>query len=393
MSQSASLKIGRTFLHTPGPTYIPQSVRNAMQRQSYDLADQTFFDICNRCVDALKPIFGTKHNVFIYAANGHGAWDAVAQNLFTEGDQVLLVNNGGFSYWWGEHLSTLGVKVHSVGQGTHAAAGIDAIQRALADDKSKKIKAVLVAQIDTASSIKADVLAIRRVLDALDHDALLLADVVASLGTMPFEMDAWGVDVAFSASQKAMMGPAGLAMVAVSHKAMDVAAANPVKSVYWNWAMRHGADNYTQFGGTAPQHGIFGLEAALDRLNQEGLAVAQQRHDRLAAAVHAAVACWAAPGAMAFNVNAPQDRANSVTTILTPEGFVSEKLRNYARSELNLVLAGGLGPLSNKAIRIGHMGDLNEAMILGCLAATEVAMRKFDLPFKSGLDAAVKALA
>jgi alanine-glyoxylate transaminase/serine-glyoxylate transaminase/serine-pyruvate transaminase len=211
---------------------------------------------------------------------------------------------------------------------------------------------------------------------------------------MPFEMDAWGVDVAVAASQKALMCPPGLALVAANDRAIAACAALPRRHRYWDWAPRVGDEYYTLFCGTMPEHLMFGLREALDIVKEEGLAAIFRRHCRLAAAVHAAVEVWSEAGSLSFNATVPAERAISVTAIRTGEGVDANAIRTHARETLGVSVAGGLGALSGKAFRIGHLGDLNEAMVLGCLAALEVAFIELKVPHgPGGVRAAVERLA
>ena len=234
---------------------------------------------------------------------------------------------------------------------------------------------------DTASGVTSDIAAMRRALDAARHPALLVADVVASLGAAPFAMDELGVDVAVGASQKGLMCPPGVGFVAVNAKAFAAAESNPAPRFYWDWVRRKHEMSYRKFCGTPPQNLLFGLEAALGLIFREGLDAVWSRHARLAGAVHAAIEGWREGGAVDFFAQEPASRSVSVTTIAVKPGVVEiDTLREVARERFQVAMAGGLGPLNGRAFRIGHLGDCNPAMILGAIAGAEAAMRTLGMP-------------
>ena len=222
-----------------------------------------------------------------------------------------------------------------------------------------------------------------------------MADVVASLGTVDFRMDEWGVDVAIAGSQKGLMTPPGLAFTAVSPRALEQSRTAGVRRGYWDWVRRVDSEEfYMKFFGTPPEHLIWGLREALDMLFEEGLETAFARHRRLADAVHAAVGVWGQAGALELNAVNPAERATSVTTIRVARGVDANRLRVLARDELDVSLGYGLGPLDGKAFRIGHMGWINEPMVLGALGAVEMTMQACGVPYrKGGVTAAVDSLA
>jgi alanine-glyoxylate transaminase/serine-glyoxylate transaminase/serine-pyruvate transaminase len=226
------------------------------------------------------------------------------------------------------------------------------------------------------------------------HPALLVADVIASLGAAPFAMDALGVNVAAGASQKGLMSPPGFGFVAVDERAAAVAARNTAPRAYWDWKRRRGPQSYTKFFGTPPQNLLFGIEAALGLIEREGIDAVIARHALLARAVQAAVERWSAGGALKLHCLVPEARSVSVTTIEVREGIDVEALRTVARERFQVAFAGGLGPFSGRAFRIGHLGDLNAAMILGCLAGVEAALLVQGIPFgRDGVARAIEVLA
>ena len=379
---------------TPGPSNIPDRVLAAMHRPAVDLVDTDFMALTKSCFDDLAKVFKTGGRVFLYASNGHGAWEAALANLIGEGDLVLAPTTGLFSWAWARLAEDLGAEVEELAGDWRSGFDPARVEERLRADPGHRIKAVLAVQTDTATSVTSDIAAVRRALDACHHPALLMADVMASLGTVDFRMDEWGVDVAVAGSQKGLMTPPGLGFTAVSHHALRTSRTAGIRRGYWDWQRRMDDEEfYMKFFGTPPEHLIWGLREALDMLFEEGSETAFARHRRLANAVHAAVGAWGRTGALELNAVNPAERATSVTTVRVAKGIDANRLRLLARDELDVSLGSGLGPLDGKAFRIGHMGWVNEPMVLGALGAVEMALQACGVPYeKGGVTAAVDAL-
>ncbi len=388
-----SVAHGREFLSIPGPTNIPDEVLAAMHRPAVDIYSGGMLGIGDSCHEDLKRIFATKERVYIYAANGHGGWEAAFTNVLSKGDKVLVLESGRFAIGWGEMATMLGVEVEVLPGSMRRAVDPAKVEERLRADKAHAIKAIMVVQIDTASSCVNDIPAIRRAIDAAGHPALLMVDGVASLGCMPFEMDKWGVDVAMAGSQKGLMTPPGLAFVAASPKAKAVHQAAGLRTMYWDWTFRDGSISYQKYCGTPPEHLLFALRKAMDLLFAEGQENAYRRHALLAEATRRAVAKWAEGQVLAFNVTEPGERANSVTNVLV-QGRDPQHILDYAREKCGVVLGVGLGELAGKALRIAHMGHTNAPMVIGTLGAVEMALKALKIPHgPAGVDAAVSYLA
>ena len=386
---------GRRFLHSPGPTPVPDEVLWAMSRQPMDLGDPRLARTIAACEQGLKQLLRTEAGeVFLYAANGHGVWEAAVENLLPLGGTALVPGTGHFSESWAVQTEALGRHVVRTPWVQRQPIDVDAVVRALRDDTARAIAAVFVVHTDTSSGITSDLAALRAAIDATGHPALFVVDVVASLGAAPFDMDALRADVVIGASQKGLMCPPGVGFVAVGPRAMEVARANPAPRFYWDWVRRQSELSYRKFCGTAPQSLVAGLEAALGLLFTEGLEAVFERHRRLAGAVHAAVQAWGSAGALGFYAAQPASRSVSVTTVTVPAGTDVDALRAVARERFQVAFAGALGPLAGQAFRIGHLGDQNPAAILGCLAGIEAAMSVRGIPHgRGGVEAAVAALA
>ena len=374
---------GREFLSIPGPTNVPDAVLAAMQRPAIDIYSGDMLAITDTCLEDLRSLFRTKGKVYIYAANGHGGWEAAVSNVLSRGDTVLALESGRFATGWGEMAKMMGAEVEVLKGDWRRAVNPAAVEERLERDTGHRIKAVLLVQIDTASGVVNDVPAIRRAMTAARHPALLMVDTVASLGCMEFNMDAWGVDVAMAGSQKGLMTPPGLAFVAANDRARAVHKTAGLRTFYWDWSLREGEIHYQKYCGTPPEHLLFGLRKALDLLKEEGLANAIRRHALLAGATRAAVAKWAEGRVLAFNISNPAERANSITNILI-EGRDPRALLAYTRDKCGVVLGVGLGALEDRAFRIAHMGHTNAPMVLGTLGAVEMGLQALAIPHGSG---------
>lgn len=393
MSQPPLHLPGLRFLHSPGPTHVPKAVMDAISEQPMDMADERLDPLIADCEDGLRAIMKTKDSeVFIYSSNGHGVWEAVTVNLAAPGQKVLVASTGHFSDSWALMTEAMGVEVVRTPYREGYPIDPADIESLLNADAKGEIVAVYVVQTDTASSITSDVPAIRAAMNRTGHPALLVVDVVASLAAAPYEMDAWGVDVTLGASQKGLMCPPGMAFCAANARAIAVAKANPAHRFYWDWERRRGAPSYRKFCGTPPQNFLQGLRTAIDLLHREGLDNVLARHQRFAAAVHAAVEIWSEGGRMRFVCRERAARSVSVTSIEI-DGVEPDLIRQTAREQFNVSLAGGLGPFFGRAFRIGHLGDLSAPMVLGCLSAVEGTLRQLNVPIGSGaIDAALDAL-
>lgn len=376
---------GRRLLHAPGPTPVPDEVVHAMSRQPTDLADANVMRMIGACERGLQRLLQTtRAEVFLFAANGHGGWEAVIANLVGPGTKVLVPGTGHFSDGWAEQVRAFGGEALRTPWVEGEPIDALAVQAVLEADTAHQIRAVFAVHTDTASSVTSELAALRAAIDAARHPALFVVDVVASLAAAPFAMDALGVDCVMGASQKGLMGQPGLAFVAANERALEAARANRVPRFYWDWERRRGDQPYLKFCGTAPLAHLAGLEAALALIESEGLDNVFARHRRLARAVHAAVECWGAGGTLKLFARVPAARSVSVTAIATAPGVEPEAIRTLAREKFQVAVAGGLGPLAGRVFRIGHLGDVNEAQVLGCLAGVEAAMRQLKLPIERG---------
>ncbi|HYI03629.1 MAG TPA: aminotransferase class V-fold PLP-dependent enzyme, partial [Reyranella sp.] len=284
-----SVRAGREFLAIPGPTTVPDEVLRAMHRPAVDIYSGPLLALTDGLLRDIAQVFNTKGRAYIYISNGHGAWEAALTNVLSKGDKILVLESGRFAIGWGESARRMGVDVEILKGDMRRAVRPAEVEARLKADKGGTIKAIMVAQIDTASGVVNDIPAISQAIRAAKHDALLMVDAVASLACVPFDMDAWGVDVAISASQKGLMTPPGLGFVAANARAREIHKTAGLRTAYWDWTEREGDVHYQKYCGTPPEHLLFGLRQALDMLFAEGLENVFRRHRLLAEAVRRAV--------------------------------------------------------------------------------------------------------
>jgi alanine-glyoxylate transaminase / serine-glyoxylate transaminase / serine-pyruvate transaminase len=384
-----SVRAGREFLAIPGPTVVPDEVLRAMHRPAVDIYAGPVVALTDGLLNDLQRVFMTIGRTYIYISNGHGAWEASLSNVLSKGDTILVLESGLFAIAWGEYGRQMGLEVEVLKSDMRRAVRPTEVEARLKADKDASIKAVLVAQIDTASGVVNNIAAISEAMRAARHEALLMVDAVASLGCMPFEMDEWGVDVAMAGSQKGLMTPPGLGFVAVGERAREAHKKAGLRTPYWNWTEREGEEHYQKYAGTPPEHLLFGLRQALDLLFAEGMENVFRRHQLIAEAVRRAVRVWAEGGAIEFNIIASSERSDTVTAVLMNR-YDPEVLRAYCNEQCGVVLGSGIGQLSGRALRIAHMGHVNAPMILGTLGVIETGLAALGIPHgRGGVQAAI----
>lgn len=394
-----SLSNGREYLAIPGPSVMPDRVLRAMHRASPNIYEGALPEMVAGMIPDLKAVARTTHNVAIYIANGHATWEAALSNVVAEGDKVLVMANGRFGHGWAEMARGLGCEVEVLDFGRSGPVDPEALATPLQADSEQRIKAVLVCQTDTASTATNDIAAIRQVIDRVGHPALFAVDCIASLGCDRFEMDAWGVDVMISASQKGLMTPPGLGFLFFNDRAAQVRQRMPRVSRYWDWAPRSAPELFYQYwSGTAPTHHLYGLREALDMIAEEGLEKIWARHETLARAVWAATDVWGQEGPLRLNVAQPSHRSHAVTSLAigAPNGT---RLRHWTEKNTGVTLGIGLGmeteedPHSTGFFRIGHMGHVNAHMVLGVLGSIDAGLKALRIPHGRGaLEAASEVI-
>lgn len=395
-----SLNTGVNYLAIPGPSVIPDAVLRAMHRASPNIYEGELVDLTYNLIPRLKNVACTSGHVAIYICNGHGTWEASLANMANRGDRVLVASTGRFAHGWAQTAKSMGIDVDLIEFGNAAPVDPDQIETKLRGCAADHYRAVLLTHVDTSSSVRNDVAAVRRAIDASGSSALLAVDCVASLGCDRFEMDAWGADVMISASQKGLMVPAGVGFVYFNDRAAQRQKTLDYVSWYWDWAPRVKPELYYQlFCGTAPTHHLYGLDAALGMIEAEGLENVWHRHKVLANAIWAAIDQWGTKGAMRMNIADPALRSHAVTALHlgAPDGL---NLRRWTQDTAGLTLGIGLGmstpddPKGDGFLRFGHMGHVNAQMIMGLLGTVQAGLCALGIPHGSGaVDAAAGIIA
>src|ERR1700694_5498546 len=386
------VRAGREFLAIPGPTTSPDEVLRRITRPALDIYSDEMVGMTDSLLRDLSKLFATSGQSYIYIANGHGAWEGVLSNVLSRGDRILVLESGRFAIGWGNAAAAMGVEVEVLKGDWRRAIRPAEVEARLRQDKDHEIKAILAVQVDTASGAYNDIEAIGKAIKASGHPALFMVDAVASLGCMPFQMDAWGIDVAMSGSQKGLMAPPGLGFVAANDRAREVHKTAGLRTPYWDWTERDGAEHYRKYAGTAPVHLLFALRKAVDMLHAEGLENASLRHRLLGEAVRRAGWGWAGGQVLGFNVAEPHERSNTVTTVVM-NGHDPVALHRYCKEKCGVVLGVRIGELQGQAFRIAHMGHVNAPMILGTLSVIDVGLNALAIPHgKGGVEAAIEWL-
>ncbi len=372
---------GRNFLFVPGPTNIPERIRRAMDVPLEDHRAVDFPAFAKPLLEDLKKLFQTTTGqVFIFPASGTGGWEAAITNTLSPGDKVLQARFGQFSHLWAELCRRHGMEVEQIETPWGEGVPLARYREVLAADKAHQIKAVLVTHNETATGVTSDLAGVRKLLDELRHPALLYVDGVSAIGSIDFRMEEWGVDLAVSGSQKGLMLPTGLAIVGASQKALAARKTAQCRRAYFEFddMIKMNADGW--FPYTPAMTLIRGLRESLNMLFEEGLPNVFARHARFAEAVRHGVAAWG----LDLCAREPKLYSNTVTAICVPAGKDSGQVVRTAYERYNLSLGGGLGDVAGKVFRIGHIGDLNEIMILSALAGTEMALRDCDIDVQPG---------
>ncbi len=383
---------GRHFFANPGPTNIPDSVLRAMDRPSLDFVEADFLEIYDEARAGLKRILFTEGELFFYASTGHGAWEATMVNLFSPGERVLMIGGGYFSGAWAALSEKFGILAELFEVDWREGAEVSQIEARLRADAGQAIKAVCVVHNETSTGVVLPLPEIRAAIDAAGHPALLLADTISSLGCFEFRMDEWGIDAVVGGSQKGLMLPTGLAFTAAGPKALAAHAQSRLPRFYYDWTAML-ARRFRSFTGSVPIVPFFGMVESIRLIEQEGLQNVWSRHARLAGATRAAVRGWGDGNhGVELYCRNPGRCSDSVTAVLVPDGCNADGVRDVLRERFNVSTGGGLADLSGRVFRIGHMGDLNEPMILGTLAAVEMALSRAGIAHGNGINAAMEAL-
>ena len=379
-TDSTSPSVGRHFLQIPGPTNLPDEVARAISRPTIDHRGPEFRQLTRSLLQRLARVFGCSGPIIIYPSSGRGAWEAALVNTLSPGDTVLICETGHFASLWRQVVERLGLTVERLQQDWHQGVDATALAAYLRADEEGRIKAIALVHNETSTGVVNDVKAVRQAMVESGHKALLMVDVVSSLGSMPYIHDDWGVDVTVAASQKGLMLPPGLGFCALSDKALAATSRAGMPRSFWDWRAVIEANESGSFPYTPATNLLFGLDVALDMLLEEGLAAVYARQARYGAATRAAVKGW---GLACFCQNEMAYSA-ALTAVELPEGFDSDALRALILRDFNMSLGTGLGPLKGRVFRIGHLGQFNDLMLMGTLSGVEMGLARSGIPYRPG---------
>jgi alanine-glyoxylate transaminase / serine-glyoxylate transaminase / serine-pyruvate transaminase len=372
---------GRPFLQIPGPALVPERIVRAMSQSLIDHRGPQFGQLLKEVLAGLKRVFQTSSGeIILNPGSGTGAWESCLVNTLSPRDRVLGCINGHFSERFCDTASAHGIEVQRLELPYGTAIPADLVEAQLRADTQRQLKAVLVLQNETSTGIFTDIASIRRALDRADHPALLLVDVVSSLASMDFRFDEWRVDVALTGPQKGLMLPPGMAILAISPKALEANQSARCARYFWDWAPIFERNARGEFPYTPATALIFGLKESLTMLEEEGLENVFSRHARLAEACRRAVKA----AGLQLLARRIEEASNTLTAVCLPEGFDSDAYLAHAQKTLELPLGPGLGEVKGKIFRIGHLGSLNELELLGALAGVEMTLTSFGVPIPLG---------
>jgi alanine-glyoxylate transaminase/serine-glyoxylate transaminase/serine-pyruvate transaminase len=380
MPQNASRLPGRHFLQIPGPTPVPDRVLRAIDMPLIDQRGPEFAKLTKRVLEGIKTIFKTTQPVIIYTATGTGAWEAALTNTLSPGDRVLMVETGQFATLWKVMAERLGLKPEFIKTDWRVGADPKVIEAHLRNDKAHEIKAVCVLHNETATGCLSPIDEIRKAIDAAGHPALFLVDTISSLASTDYRHDEWGVDVAIGGAQKGLMLPPGMSFNAVSEKALRAAKTAKLPRSFFQWDDMLTMYKQGFFPYTPATQMLYGLDVSLEMLHEEGLDNVFARHHRLAEATRRAIRAWG----LEILCRDAKYYSPTITAVLLPDGHDADRLRELALNTFNISYGASFGPYAKKYFRIGHLGDINDATLIGALAVTEMALALAGVPHKKG---------
>src|SRR5438067_7004072 len=389
MAQNTTRIAGRHFLQIPGPSPIPDRILRAMDRAIIDHRGPEFQRLAKRVLDGVKAIFKCSGPVVIYTATGTGAWEGALVNTLSPGDRVLMCNTGHFATLWRNMAQRLGLEPEFIETDWRIGADPKLIEAHLRKDAQHKIKAVCVLHNETSTGCLSPIEEIRQAIDAAGHPALFFVDTISSLASTDYRHDEWGVDVTIGGAQKGLMLPPGMSFNTVSDKAFAAAKSSQLAKSFWAWDDMLAMNKIGFFPYTPATQMLHGLAEGIAMLHEEGLENVFARHHRLAEATRRAVRAWG----LEIMCRDAKYYSPTVTAVLLPEGHDADAFRHFALDTFNISYGSSFGRYAGKYFRIGHLGDVNEGMLMGALAITEMALALAGIPHhKGGAQAAVDYL-
>ena len=371
---------GRHFLQIPGPTNVPDRVLHAIANATIDHRGPDFADLGREVLSGVRDVFQTRGAVVIYPSSGTGGWEAALVNTLSPGERVLAFETGEFARLWAEVGTRLGLDVEVVPTDWRHGVDPGIVEARLAGDGHHRIKAVLVVHNETSTGVTSRVPLVREAMDRAKHPALLLVDAVSSLGSIDLRHDEWRIDVTVTGSQKGLMLPPGLALQALSEKALGASRTATLPRSYFSWEPMLTANQTGYFPYTPATNLLYGLREALRMIAEEGLQNVFARHTRLGRATRAAVQGWG----LELCAVCPEEYSDTLTTVMTPEGHDADRVRKIILERYNMSLGTGLGRLKGRAFRLGHLGDINELSVAGMLCGVEMGLMEAGVPFTRG---------
>ncbi|MDP9491387.1 MAG: alanine--glyoxylate aminotransferase family protein [Actinomycetota bacterium] len=366
----------KRYLFTPGPTPVPHQVLEAMSRPIIHHRSSDFREILERCLVRLAEVYRTTSDVLIYTSSGTGGMESAVSNLTRPGDRVVVVSAGFFGERWVGMAENFGCEVEEIQYEWGDTPSAEDLTGRLRELGGAKV--VFLTHSETSTGVVADVQALAGV--AKEAGALVVVDAVSSLGAVPLETDAWGLDSVISGSQKALMTPPGLATVSVSPDAWSAVEKGAKSRYYFDWEQTKERQDQFDPAFTPAVSIVAGLDVALGILLEEGLEQAFERHTRLGRA------CREGVKAMGLELFSPDDdRSAVVTAILAPDGLDSGELVQTLRKRLGIVLAPGQGPLKGRVFRIGHIGYYDIFDITTALAGVELVLAEAGAAIERGV--------
>jgi serine---pyruvate transaminase len=353
----------KRYLFTPGPTPVPPEVLAALAEPVVHHRGPDYRALFGECLARLRAVFRTRSDVLLFTCSGTGAMESAVANLCSPGDRVVVVSAGAFGERWLELANAYGCEIAAIEYEWGETPRADDLSRRL--DELGGAKAVFLTHSETSTGVVADLEALAAA--ARPSATLVVVDGVSSLGAVPLETEAWGIDVVASGSQKALMTPPGLGMASVSEAAWTALGSSP--RYYFDWERTRAGQRKLDSAFTPAVSLVRALNVALGRLLDEGLEAAFDRHLRLGRA------CREGAKAMGLELFSPdEDRSAVVTAILTPEGVDAAELVLALRDRYGVTVAGGHGKLKQKMFRIGHIGHYDVFDIATALGAVELAL-------------------
>ncbi|MCX7200207.1 MAG: aminotransferase class V-fold PLP-dependent enzyme [Proteobacteria bacterium] len=384
---------GRHFLQIPGPSNVPDRVLRAIDRPTIDHRGPEFQQLGLAVLGGLKTIFRTEHPVIMFPASGTGGWEAALVNTLSAGDKVLMYETGHFASLWKAIAERLGLVPEFLAVGDDSwRRGADpaAIEARLASDRKHEIKAVCVVHNETSTGVTSHIDQVRKAIDRAGHPALLMVDTISGLGSIDYRHDEWGVDVTIAGSQKGMMLPPGLSFNAVSPKALEAAKASKLPKSFWSWQEMLGPNRNGFFPYTPSTNLMYGLREAIAMMHEEGLDNVFARHQRHAEATRRAVRAWG----LEIQCLNEDEHSPVLTAVRMPEGHDEASFRKVVLQHFDMSLGSGLGKVTGKVFRIGHLGDFNDLTLVGTLAGVGMGLELAGIPHdKGGVTAAMNYLA